>query len=245
MKILLSTCLLILLNGCIKNSSLPLQFVYLHDIDPSIIEDVRYHSDQNFLGHSVPGYNSTHIICTRACALQLKEAHRYFKKRGYQLVVYDGYRPQVAVDSFHDWAQNPRIDNLRLKQYYYPTLSKKDISNRYIKLNRSAHSRGSTFDLTLIPYHHQLRPIKARARTLNNGDHIVYLDDHTVDMGSSFDLFHPASFSHSNLVSPQAQKMRKFLRQGMKKFGFRVYPYEWWHFEMIKEPYPRTYFNFF
>ena len=89
------------------------------------------------------------------------------------------------------------------------------------------------------------RPIKIYSRTLNNGDHIAYLDDHTVDMGSSFDLFHPASFSHSKLVSPKAQKMRKFLRQGMKKFGFRAYPYEWWHFEMIKEPYPRTYFNFF
>ena len=70
MKILFSTCLFILLSGCIKNSNLPLQFVYLHDIDPSILEDVRYHSDQNFLGHRVPGYNSTHIICTKASAFR-------------------------------------------------------------------------------------------------------------------------------------------------------------------------------
>ncbi|MFD2877819.1 M15 family metallopeptidase [Paenibacillus rhizoplanae] len=30
----------------------------------------------------------------------------------------------------------------------------------------------------------------------------------------------------------------------MTKHGFKPYAKEWWHFTLIKEPYPKQYFNF-
>ena len=58
---------------------------------------------------------------------------------------------------------------------------------------KSGHSRGSTLDLTIIKEDQSLHPIIYSHRTLLNGEEIPFLDDNTVDMGSSFDLFHEAS----------------------------------------------------
>jgi zinc D-Ala-D-Ala dipeptidase len=77
-----------------------------------------------------------------------------------------------------------------------------------------------------------------------NGDEISFLDDNTVDMGSSFDLFHEISHHDSSLVDPSQNEMRNFLRTTMKKYGFEEYKYEWWHYTLKNEPYPETYFNF-
>lgn len=228
-----------------KKNELPFQFVYLQDIDNTIIENSRYFGKDNFTGQSVPGYSSPHIIASSKAAEQLKLANQYFKAHGYQIVVYDGYRPQIAVDTFYEWAKNNSKDNPTLKRYFYPTLTKKEISGKYIKLHRSSHSRGSTFDLTLIKSGQRIHDFQITSRVLANGQKVCFLDDNTLDMGTSFDLFHPASQAYSKLVSKEAQKRREFLRQGMQKFGFKAYKYEWWHFQLIDEPYPRTYFNFF
>lgn len=235
----------LLISACIPKKELPLKFVYLHNIDKTIIEHPRYFSSENFIGHKVPGYTSPHIIASEKAARQLKLANQYFKTQGYQLVVYDGYRPQTAVDCFYDWSKNMFTENKRRKSFYYPTLSKKELSGSYIKYHRSSHSRGSTFDLTLIKYGTKPTSIEPKPRILNNGQHILYLDDQTVDMGSSFDLFHPASKPDSKLISTKAQNNRAFLSEGMQKFGFKPYAYEWWHFQLIDEPYPNTYFDFF
>lgn len=231
--------------SCLPKTNLPLKFVYLHEVDKTIIENSRYFSGDNFTARSVPGYTSPHLIATSKAARQLKLANQYFRVHGYQLVIYDAYRPQVAVDSFYDWAKNDLVEDKTLKKYYYPALTKKQLGGQYIKLQRSSHTRGSTFDLTLIKLGQSLKPLCPHPRTLNNGKTIFFLDDNTLDMGTSFDFFDPASRTYSKLVSDTAQKNRRFLRQGMQKFGFKAYKYEWWHFQLIDEPYPRAYFNFF
>jgi D-alanyl-D-alanine dipeptidase len=30
----------------------------------------------------------------------------------------------------------------------------------------------------------------------------------------------------------------------MQRHGFKPYRYEWWHFTLVDEPYPATYFDF-
>ena len=39
------------------NSAIPEGFVYLYDVDPTIIQSMRYASSENFLGCPVTGYN--------------------------------------------------------------------------------------------------------------------------------------------------------------------------------------------
>lgn len=158
-------------------------------------------------------------------------------------MVYDGYRPQIAVNEFREWGRN--LDDVTAKQYYYPTLEKRELfEGGYVPQKTSMHSRGSAFDLTLIDINDKVHSLECSKRRLTNGDDIVFLDDGTVDMGASFDLFHIASHHDSPLVSSKHTQIRNFLRDGMKRFGFKEYHAEWWHYHLENEPYPNTYFDF-
>lgn len=230
-------------SGLTLKSTLPENFVFLTDIDPTIIENSRYYTDQNFLARQVIGYNTPRIICTKEAALKLKEANEDLKKDGYKFVVYDGYRPQEAVDEFARWSVD--INDQVAKEYYYPTLNKKDVFKLGYIAKRSGHSRGRTFDLTLIETSKILRPIAITKRILQNGETIPFLDDNTIDMGSSFDLFHQVSNHGSNLVNNEHNENRELLKVIMKKHGFNDYQKEWWHYTLENEPYKTTYFNFY
>lgn len=243
-SIILASIWLILFNlGCSKpQSTLPEGFVFLSDVDPTIIENVRYATDENFLGRVVPGYNTKRIVVTKAAANALKAAHEDLKKQGYTLVVYDAYRPQRSVDAFVKWAED--MNDLAVKSKYYPTIDKKDLFKLDYIAAKSSHTRGSTFDLTIIKTGHALKNINQSQRTLISGETIPFLDDNTIDMGSSFDLFHPASHHDSPLVDKKYTQMRNVLRDMMKKHGFKEYKEEWWHYTLMNEPYPDTYFDF-
>jgi len=51
------------------------------------------------------------------------------------------------------------------------------------------------------------------------------------------------NFNYSK-ISIQAKRHRKILRQLMKRYGFKPYQAEWWHFTLKNEPHKRTYFEF-
>lgn len=223
-------------------STLPKGFVFLTDIDPTIIENSRYYTDQNFLARQVIGYKTPRIICTKEAALKLKTANDDLKRNGYKFVVYDGYRPQDAVNEFQRWSKD--ASDQAAKEYYYPTVNKKDVFKLGYIAERSGHSRGSTFDLTLIETIKTLKPIAPTKRILKNKETIFFLDDNTIDMGSSFDLFHQVSQHGSDLINNEHSQNRELLKITMKKHGFKYYQEEWWHYTLENEPYKTTYFNF-
>src|SRR5207244_1848639 len=106
-----------------------------------------------------------------------------------------------------------------------PTL----FANGYIS-PRSSHERGSTVDVSLIRLGAVMHAVKISERLLTNGEWIPFLDDGTVDMGSSFDLFHEASHSDATLIPAEAKHLRSLLSIAMQKEGFETYAQEWWHF---------------
>ncbi|MGE3317993.1 MAG: M15 family metallopeptidase [Candidatus Berkiella sp.] len=230
--------------GCTKTpkESLPKGFVYLTDIDPTMVECARYATPENFLGRVVPGYSTHKIVCTREAALALKAVHADLNQQGYTLVVYDAYRPQRSVDAFVKWADD--LNDLTAKKLYYPTIDKKDLFRLDYIAGKSSHTRGSTFDLGIIKTGDKLKAPLLTRRKLSNGEEVPFLDDNTVDMGSSFDLFHPVSNHDSSLVTEQQTKMRNVLRETMKNHGFKEYQQEWWHYTLANEPYPNIYFDF-
>jgi D-alanyl-D-alanine dipeptidase len=217
-------------------------FVLLSTIDPTIIESPRYYGTQNFLGRQVPGYESPRIICTKEAALALKKAHKEFKKLGYRLVVYDGYRPQRAVNEFIRWSKN--LTDQVAKDLYYPTIDKRDVFKLGYVAAKSEHSRGGAFDLTIIPINQNLCEITMVKRRLKNAEIIPFLDDGTIDMGSSFDLFHEVSHYETPLITEEQSHKRELLRRVMENNGFKGYEKEWWHYTLQNEPYPDTYFDF-
>jgi zinc D-Ala-D-Ala dipeptidase len=221
-------------------------FVYLHEIDPTILVSLRYNSNENFIGKPIDGYKKSVVIITKQAAEALKKVQEEVKKEGYNLVVYDAYRPQQAVNHFMQWSE--AVKDQSKKSQYYPRIDKARVFELGYVSKRSGHSRGSTIDLTLIKDGQKLHEIKEKDRTLLDGYTIKILDDGTLDMGSSFDLFDMASHFENSLIEEKYKKMRAYLKKVMEKYGFKNYAEEWWHFTLKDEPFPAgqdsSYFDF-
>ncbi len=197
---------------------LPKGFVYLEDIDPTIIQDLNFATEENILGVPADGYESERVICTREAALALSKAQKDLQNQGLSLCVNDAYRPVRAVEHIQRWARD--LNDQKTKARYYPDISKEEILGTFVAANKSAHSRGSTFDVILYN--------AATKEAINMGP----------------DTFGEASFTYSSKITPAQQSYRLLLRKVMMKYGFRPYDKEFWHFTLIDEPFPKTYFNF-
>lgn len=118
---------------------LPKNFVYLKNIAPSIQQDVRYFSHNNFIGKPLPGYEDSVCLLTQAAAEALSKIQKELNHSELGLKVFDGYRPQMTVDEFIRWSQD--INDQKMKAEYYPNVNKVD----FFKLNylaaKSSHTR--------------------------------------------------------------------------------------------------------
>ena len=124
------------------------QFVVLTDVVPDVILEIRYYSTYNFIGRRIPGYEEPIAMLTRQAADSLKKVSDDLIKQGYRLKIFDGYRPQKAVDYFMEWAKN--MEDTLMKQYFYPELDKSVLVPQEYIAEKSGHTRGSTIDLTLF-----------------------------------------------------------------------------------------------
>lgn len=221
-------------------------FIDLHDVDPTILISVRYSGQENFVGDVVDGYKQSVIILTKQAAEALQSVQAEVQKDGYSLVVYDAYRPQKAVDHFMRWSED--VANQAKKASYYPRVNKADVFELGYVARRSGHSRGSTVDVTIVKLGHELYEVQKQDRVLLDGYTITLLNDGTVDMGSSFDLFDTASHYENDLIQTKFKERRTYLKNIMEKHGFKNYAEEWWHFTLKDEPYladrSESYFNF-
>ncbi|AIL12850.1 hypothetical protein IM40_03925 [Candidatus Paracaedimonas acanthamoebae] len=224
------------------DKTLPEGFAYLDVIDPSIQFSLRYYSHDNFIGKPIEGYLAERVIMTENAAKALCKAQALFKKDGYSIVVYDSYRPQTAVDHFSRWSQD--ATDQTMKALFYPRIDKADVFELGYISKKSGHSRGSTVDLSLIHESVNLKKITPTSRILNGSVEILFLDDGTLDMGSSFDLLDETSHYQNNLINEEHFNRRTYLKEVMETCGFKPYAKEWWHFTLKDEPFPDTYFDF-
>lgn len=223
---------------------LPEGFVYVKDIEPTLLEEVRYAGCHNFTGRSTPGYLAPVIIVTEPVAFALKAVQSELRPFQLTLKIYDGYRPQMAVDSFRKWAEDP-TDQLT-KSEFYPDLDKKNVFAAGYLANRSSHTRGSAVDLTIVPL-----PVPDQP-TWKSGDPVLdgrlpygeRFADNSIDMGTGFDCLDVLSHTLNPALPPHVRANRLLLKSLMEKHGFENYSKEWWHFGFVNEPYPDTFFNF-
>lgn len=193
------------------------RFVYLDEAAPGVTWDAKYATSDNLTGEPLDGYLVNRVVGTRELGEKLRLAAEYFGRLGYGLHLWDAYRPVRAVRSFSKWAARP--EDGRTKARHYPNLEKTRLFELGYIAERSGHSRGSSVDLTLTK------------------------DGAELDMGGIFDLMDEVS-RHGYPVSEEAAKNRLLLRDGMVACGFRPYSEEWWHYNLVEEPYPDTYFDF-
>ena len=194
-------------------------FVEVSSVVPDVVYDIRYYSSYNFTGKQVDGYKANRAYLTRKSAYALKKAADKLRSKGYRIVIYDAYRPQKAVDNFVRWMNDK---NDAGNKSFYPNIKDKLalISGDYVA-TKSGHTRGSVVDMS-----------------------IVNVDGSAVDMGGTFDLFDRVSNRDYTNLTPKQMANRKLLEDVMVEEGFEPLPSEWWHFRLIDEPYPDTYFDF-
>ena len=227
----------------------PADFVDLHDVEPSILDDIRYFTPHNFTGDPVEGYEAPMCILTRQAAEALGRAQQDFLERGYSLKVYDCYRPQRAVDDFVSWAEN--LPDQRMKPEFYPRVDKSTLfADGYIA-ERSGHSRGSTVDLTLVKLPADQPAVEPYAPGQPLVDcaapQTLRFPDDSIDMGTGFDCFDTLANTEDPRVGGDQMKNRTLLLEGLERQGFANYDKEWWHFTYKpggREPYPETFFDF-
>ena len=212
--IIISAFYLIFINDTLEDG-----FVYLKDIDNSIIVDLKYFSTENFTGQYVKGYHSNTAILTKEAALALSNVQDDLKKLGYSLILFDAYRPQSAVNFFMQWSND--LNDTINKSIYYPNIKKSQLFELGYIAYKSGHSRGSTVDVSLV-------------KISNNKE---------LDMGTVFDYFGVESHTFFDEISENQKANRLLLYDVMVDNGFKNYSKEWWHYTLENEPF-KKYFNF-
>ncbi|WLS43686.1 M15 family metallopeptidase [Micromonospora profundi] len=217
-------------------------FVVLSDVDPRIHSDIRYATDHNFVGRPIAAYPEPLCLLTRPAAEALRRAQDAALAGGHSLKVYDCYRPQPAVDDFVAWSKSPREQ--QTKAEFYPRLDKDRLfADGYIGAP-TAHSRGSTVDLTLVDEPPASQPpfLPGQPQVACTAPVGQRFADNSVDMGTGFDCFDTRAHTADSRVSETARTNRQLLKRLMADAGFVNYDREWWHYRFRDEPYPDTFF---
>ncbi len=217
-------------------------FVYLSDTDPSILINLKYHQNENFTGVPIVGCNKGRAVVTLDAAEALRNVQEDLVMHGYALVIYDAYHPLKAQEKFNSWLQEQNVDT---KDSYYPNLTKTAIKEAGYIDAKYAHVHGSTVDVSIISLKDKLTtPCKQQKRSYKDQKDLIYLNDGTAEMGTSYDTFDSLS-AYSNTTIPQeAQAHRKLLREVMQNHGFAPNEKFWWQFTLIREPYIDSEFDF-
>ncbi len=195
-------------------------FFFVDELVTGIRWDAKYATWDNFTGKPVDGYEVNRIVGTRALCVALVKARGKAALLGFGLLLWDGYRPQRAVDYFLRWAA--QADDGRTKAKHYPNIDRSAMVPKGYVAAKSSHSRGSAIDLTLY----------------NLATGLL------VPMGGNFDLMDSVSRHGAKEITQFEGENRQYLCSIMEASGFASYDCEWWHYILKNEPYPNTYFNF-
>jgi zinc D-Ala-D-Ala dipeptidase len=207
---------------------LPGGFVYLRDIDPTIIQDIRYASANNFVGHPMAGYRAGECVVKREVAFRLKAIQEKLAARKLSLKMFDCYRPARATADMLSWSRDGRDTGHR----FNPAFNKRDLFRLGYISPYSQHSTGAALDLTLVDLTADNSATFDPSRIY--GDCTAPWDkrapEGSIDMGTGYDCTDPKGHTNSNAITPEQRKWRRELVAAMASQGFVNYWREWWHF---------------
>lgn len=104
------------------------ELVNLERFIPGIVLDIRYATTNNFTHEKI--YNLARAYVRKPVAVALKRAQKDFRKLGYEIKIYDAYRPYKATVRFYE--------------LYHDTTY---VASPY---RGSRHNRGCALDMTII-----------------------------------------------------------------------------------------------
>ncbi|WP_375781169.1 M15 family metallopeptidase [Bradyrhizobium sp. ma5] len=211
---------------------LPGGFVFLREIDPTIIQDIRYATSNNFMGRPIAGYGAPECVVKRDVGLRLKAVQQELARQRLSLKMFDCYRPVRAVADMVAWSRNGK--ETAAERRYNPAFSKADLFRLGYIATHSGHSTGAAVDLTLVDltadnsrkfdpakdYADCTAPVAARA------------PEGSVDMGTGYDCSDAKGHTASGAITPAQRRWRNLLVAAMARQGFANYSKEWWHFSL-------------
>ena len=92
------------------------EFVFVDECVAGIRWDAKYATWDNFTGKPVDGYVANRIVGTTALCAALERARDEAASLGFGLLLWDGYRPQRAVECFLCWAKQPEDGRVILNE---------------------------------------------------------------------------------------------------------------------------------
>jgi zinc D-Ala-D-Ala dipeptidase len=190
-----------------------LGLVELSEVDPSIVVDLRYSGEDNFMGQDIYG-DFDRAWLQPEVAEMLKNAQSALKQRhpGYSIVVFDAARPLSIQQKMWDITDLPVAEKSK-----YLSNPKKG----------SVHNYGAAVDVSLVD---------------ENGEELDMGTPYDFFGEEAHPENEPRMLAAGKLTQGQVEN-RKLLRSVMKAAGFSNIPSEWWHFnaynrETAKQKFP-------
>jgi D-alanyl-D-alanine dipeptidase len=200
-------------DSSIKNSVKPLSaigeieqhiidagLINMQTIDSSIVVDLKYSTNDNFLGIDVYG-DFDKCYLQKDVAEKLKMASFYLRSKFpyYKLIVFDAVRPRSIQVKMWDTINIP----LKIRSQYLANPA-----------NGSLHSYGAAVDISIID---------DKGNLLDMGTKYDYFGELAYPRKEEI-LKKEGKLNYTQLFN------RKLLREVMEKSGFFVATTEWWHF---------------
>lgn len=212
--------------------AMPGGFVYLRDVDPTIVQDIRYATANNFVGHPLAGYRAGECVVKRDVGLRLKKIQEELAGQKLSLKMFDCYRPTRAVADMVRWSRDGK--DVPGERRYNPAFRKADLFRLGYIATYSGHSTGSALDLTLVDLTADnsatFDPAKSYADCTAPVDKRA--PEGSIDMGTGYDCSDVKANTASPAITPEQRKWRTTLVAAMRKQGFVNYFREWWHFSL-------------
>ena len=232
MRSFLTAVVAITITSSACAQSLPGGFVYLRDVDPTIIQDIRYATPNNFIGRPLAGYAAGECVVKREVGLRPKAVQQELAAQHLSLKMLDCYRPARASLDMVKWSQNGR--ETAADRRYNPKIPKTELFRLGYIASRSQHSTGAALDLTLVDLKAdnsaRIDPSKTYADC--TAPVAARLPEGSVDMGTGYDCTDAKGHTAALSITPDQRAWRKRLVAAMATQGFVNYSKEWWHFSL-------------
>jgi D-alanyl-D-alanine dipeptidase len=221
-----------LASAAAQAPKLPAGFVYLRDVDPTIIQDMRYAGANNFVGRPLRGYQAAECVVKRKVGALLKSVQEELALQNLSLKMFDCYRPTRAVADMMAWSRDGR--ETPAQKRYNPAFSKADLFRLGYIATHSGHSTGAALDLSLVDLKADNSAMFDAAGDYGDCTANVNLraPDGSVDMGTGYDCADVKSHTAARSITAAQRRWREKLVLVMARRGFVNYSKEWWHFSL-------------
>jgi D-alanyl-D-alanine dipeptidase len=210
--------------------TLPGGFLYLREIDPTIIQDIRYAGANNFVGRPLAGYRAAECVVKREVGLALQRVQQELTKQKLSLKVFDCYRPARAVADMVAWSKDGK--ETAAGRRHNPAFSKADLFRLGYIAAHSGHSTGTALDLTLVDLTADNSARFDAARNYADCTAPAEAPEGSVDMGTGYDCSDVKAHAAASSITPAQRRWRHVLIGAMARQGFVNYSKEWWHFSL-------------